>query len=115
MSGFQVPVTLDSANRRKDRSVSYRLSSMTEISNQDFAETDKRVGAHGWLTFTEGEKAPDEVMVPTALPSEGKSPSVRLRAVMHVWWVQQGSAGDSETFYRTKMEAIISQIKDKLV
>jgi hypothetical protein len=88
---------------------------MNEITNDDFAEMDKHVGSQGWLTYTEGAKAPDEVVVPDALPTEGKSPSVRLRAVMHVWWVQQGSVGDSETFYRTKMEAIISQIKDKLV
>lgn len=112
---FQVPVSFDSANRRKDRSVSFRASSLVEISNDDFAQMDKIVGELGWMTFTVGETPPEDVIVPDSLPIEGKSYSTRMRAVLFVWWQQLGSQGDFETFYRNKMEGIITQIKNKFV
>jgi len=36
----QIPVTLDAANRRKDRSASLRFSSTQELRTADFAELD---------------------------------------------------------------------------
>lgn len=43
-----------------------------------------------------------------------KTPSQRLRGAMYVWWEQGGKQGDWDTFYRAKMEDLISQVKEKL-
>jgi hypothetical protein len=45
----------------------------------------------------------------------GKSPSARLKAVLFVFWKQEGEPqNDFETFYRIKMESIIDAVKAKL-
>lgn len=44
-----------------------------------------------------------------------KSPSHRLRAVLYIWWQQNGSKDDFELFYRRWMERTIDQIKQKLL
>lgn len=46
---------------------------------------------------------------------DGKTPSQRLRAVIHVLWRQTGEPyGDFEIFYRNKMENFINEIKGGL-
>lgn len=46
---------------------------------------------------------------------DGKSPSQRLRAVLFIWFEQQGRPGeDFEVFYRMKMNMLIDKIKEKL-
>lgn len=42
-----------------------------------------------------------------------KSPGQRLRGVMYRWW-EQNKKGEFESFYRSKMESLIDQIKEKL-
>ena len=46
---------------------------------------------------------------------DGKSPSQRLRAVLFVYWKQQGEEGDFEVFYRQKMDNLINMVKEKLI
>jgi hypothetical protein len=57
-AAIQVPVTLDAANRRKDRSVSIRFSSTLEMGTADFAELDRLTRVfglkHGWAEFGRG-------------------------------------------------------------
>jgi hypothetical protein len=61
-AAIQIPVTLDSANRRKDRSVSLRFSSTLELGTADFAELDRLTPSTGWLLFSQNEF--DEADVP---------------------------------------------------
>ena len=68
----QIPVMLDAANRRKDRSASLRFSSTQELGTADFAELDRLTPSGGWLLF-----AQNELMRATYAPDDGKRPSQR--------------------------------------
>ena len=58
----------------------------------------------------------DDMEVPDVSPEfKGeKSPSQRLRAVLYLIWKQGGKKTDFELFYRTRMDRIITQLKEKL-
>lgn len=45
---------------------------------------------------------------------ETKTCSQRLRATLFVFWTQQGKPGEFQNFYESKLESIITQIKNKL-
>ena len=93
----QIPVMLDAANRRKDRSVSLRFSWTQELRTADFAELDpahtiKRMAPVRSERVDEGDIPPDDA------PDDGKRPSQRLRAVLFIWWRQ--NTDQSEPFQR---------------
>jgi hypothetical protein len=69
--------------------------------------------SQGWLLFSENELNEQDIPKEQAEVGE-KSPSARLRAVMHVYWEQQGRKGTFESFYRHNMERLIEQIKQNL-
>jgi hypothetical protein len=110
----QIPVTLDSANRRKDRSVSLRFSSTLELGTADFAELDRLTPSSGWLLFAQNEF--DEGDVPHEdAPDDGKRPSQRLRAVLFIWWRQNTDQSEPfQRFYESWMERRINSIKEEL-
>jgi hypothetical protein len=110
----QIPVTLDSANRRKDRSVSLRFSSTQELGTADFAELDRLTPSSGWLLFAQNEF--DEGDVPHEdAPDDGKRPSQRLRAVLFIWWHQNTDQSEPfQRFYERWMEKRINSIKEEL-
>lgn len=45
---------------------------------------------------------------------ETKSQSERCRAVLFVWWKQEGEPGTFADWYRTKMEHVIEGLKNNL-
>lgn len=112
MTTIQIPATLDAANRRKDRSVSLRLTSMQELSNQEFAVIDTLHGANGWMLFAP-EAFQEEDIPQESPPSSGKTPSQRLRAALFVLWEQTNPGNDFDTFYRQRMERIIEAVKQE--
>lgn len=71
----------------------------------------------GWMYFL---PAPDSEIKTENLPEiqleEGeKSPSQRLRSTLFVWWKKNKEGVlDFETFYRSQMDRIINQVKEKL-
>ena len=71
----------------------------------------------GWLVFLPGKKIlPEEVAsLPDLIEEDGgRSPAQRLRGVLYRMWEQKGKQGDFETYYRSKMEMVINQVKEKL-
>lgn len=70
----------------------------------------------GWFFFLDKPEAViDTAKLPDIQLEDGeKSPSQRLRAVLYIWWQQNGSKDDFELFYRRWMERTISQVKEKL-
>jgi hypothetical protein len=74
----------------------------------------------GWLNFLAGENeidAVDLLDLPKIKKSEEeqKSPSQKLRNVLHVLWEQKGRPTDtSEEYYRKHMEVITNQYKEML-
>lgn len=51
---------------------------------------------------------------PLTATQKNKSPSQRLRSVLHVYFSQQGYSIDFDDFYKTELEKIISHYKTKL-
>lgn len=43
-----------------------------------------------------------------------KSPSIRLRAVLYVYWEEKKVGGSFDSFYKKQMERFIQTIKEKL-
>jgi hypothetical protein len=110
----QIPVTLDSANRRKDRSVSLRFSSTLELGTADFAELDRLTPSSGWLLFSQNEFDEGDIP-PDDAPDDGKRPSQRLRACLFIWWRQNTDQSEPfQRFYERWMEKRITAIKDEL-
>jgi hypothetical protein len=110
----QIPVTLDSANRRKDRSVSLRFSSTLELGTADFAELDRLTPSTGWLLFAQNEFDEGDIPADEA-PDDGKRPSQRLRAVLFIDWQQNTDRSeDFNAYYRRNIEWMINRVKDRL-
>jgi len=110
-------VTLDRANRKKDKSVSLTFITQTEQSSEQFVEIDKMLGDSGVLYFkpsgnltTEEVKELDNVEV----ENEGKSKAQRLRGMLFVAWKQSQQHDTFQEFYSTYMERIIEHYKSKL-
>jgi len=72
-------------------------------------------GKFGWFVFAETE--PDRIEIPDEKPEfKGqKSQAQRLRACLYKLWEKKGKLMDFELFYRTKMDGIIEQIKNRLL
>lgn len=70
----------------------------------------------GWFTFSVRQiEATDLIDLPEIKRDEDeKSPAQRLRASIYMLWQQEGSTGDFETYYRSKMDKLINWIKEKL-
>lgn len=92
---IRVPVTLDSANRRKDRSVRLAATTNLEIDNADFAEMDLHVGTTGWLIYAQNELDLTDVPPEDAMAIERKSKGQRMRAV---WFLKHKRRGIEEPF-----------------
>ena len=73
-------------------------------------------GRMGYLIFSATPLNPELLDIPDISPDfKGeKSPSQRLRAVLYKLWEQQGASIDFAVFYRSKMDSIINQVKEKL-
>jgi hypothetical protein len=113
---IQLPVTMDTANRRRDRSVSLRFTTNLEVPTEAFAELDRHVNQSGWLLFK--ENAFDLIDVPKEdAPAEfQKKPSVRLRGVLYRVWEQTTDQTEDfdSVWYPRKMEQIIDRFKEFL-
>lgn len=69
----------------------------------------------GWLLFSPNEMKEADVPDEKADSMTGqKTQAQRLRGVIYRLWEQNGKSGDSETYYRSMMEKVIEQLKDKL-
>jgi len=110
-------VSFESANRKKDRSVSIRFTTDLEQSTEEFMEIDKMLNSRGILYYSDrGELTQEEIdtLDEVDIEMQGKSKSQRMRSVMFLLWKQQGEKGNFKDFYSEKMESIITKMKDKL-
>jgi hypothetical protein len=108
-------VTLDSATRRKDKSVSIRFTTDLEQTGNEFMDIDSLLNQRGILYFsTKGELTQAEIdaIDKTDIELEGKTLSQRLRNVLYVYAKQEGK--EFNQFYASEMERIIQHYKDKL-
>lgn len=112
--------TLDGVSRRKDRSITLRLTTAIEQTSEDLKVLDLMYQQHILVAlkpesspFMDAEiEALDSVDVD--LEDKSKTPSKRLRAVLYRLWEQTENDVDFKDFYKTRMEQLISMIKNKL-
>ena len=69
----------------------------------------------GWLLWSPNELKEVDVPDEHADAMTGqKTQAQRVRAVLFKLWEQNGKQGDFESYYRSKTEQIIDQLKEKL-
>ena len=89
-----------------------------ELDNDQFQGLFNMKGKAGKLIFAaeEYKLTKEDIEVPDIQKDfkEEKTPSVRLRAVLYLNWKQGKQDLDFEVYYRSKMDSIINQLKDKL-
>jgi len=117
---------LKNYNRRADRSVTFKLDSLLEMSSSDIKEIDEHIGDIGLLVLTDtptGNELDidiDEILknLPENDAIAYKSPSKRLRNVLYCYCRQalkkQPTKEEFTEFYKTEMEKIIEHYKGKL-
>ena len=123
MSNLLTQVTLDRANRKKDKSVSLTFVTQLEQSSEQFMEIDEKIGDSGLIFFkSSGNLTKEEIkeLDNTEIEVEGKTKSQRLRNVLHVYWNQNKEGMDEicfksfNNFYASEMEKLIEHYKGKL-
>jgi hypothetical protein len=118
MEKFQVPVTFDSANRRKDRSIRMSFSSMFEMNTEDYMEIDQQLQQSGWLVFA--TKAVNDIDIPDEDFDNdiSKSQSTQIRDVLWVLYkARGGKTEDKESwnlFYRKQMQVFKGRILEEV-
>jgi len=115
---FQVPVTFDTANRRKDRSIRMAFSSMFEMSTDDYMELDKQLGQSGWLVFSPQAVTDEDIPDEDIETDIAKSQSTQIRDVLWVYYKAKGYDGaDKEAwniFYRKQMQVFKARILEEV-
>lgn len=107
-----IPAGLVGVNDLKDRSSKLTFETR-ELTNSEFTALRDVRGSEGWLAFSLNEIQDKEI--PTDIAETGtKTPSQRLRAVLFVLWKQEKSLLDFDIWYKSKMEGIINQLKNKI-
>lgn len=116
MEKITLPVLFVKPVFKVDSSVSLVFETR-ELQGVDIAVLADYRMKEGWLLFAANEKDLQEAEVPNekADPMIGqKTQAQRLRGVVYRLWEQTGKKGDSETYYRSVMESLIEQLKEKL-
>lgn len=111
---IQVPVTLDGVNRKKDRSVSLRFTSLFEVSNEDFAIMDKFHQDSGHLLFKKNSFTQEDIPQEDVETDVAKSQSVQVRDALWILYKQRGNPTGDKTkwneFYRKQMQLFKTRI-----
>ena len=110
-------VEFESANRKKDKSISLRFTTSLEQTTEQFMEFDKLINSRGILYFSNrSDLTQIEIneIEDCEIELQGKTKSQRLRNVLYVLHKQEGAKENFTSYYSTKMEQIIEHYKDKL-
>jgi len=111
---FSVGATLEGVRALKEGGLSLSFHSQ-ELSKEEMVSVMQFYQAFGYLLFSPEQLNEEDIPKEKLSPDEEKSPSKRLRSILFILWKQQGGEGDFEAFYRKKMEAIMNQLKERLV
>lgn len=110
-----LPAILSGVASRKDKSYTLKFETR-ELRGQDAAMLLGYLQSEGYLLFS-----PNDDITEADVPDEKadsmtgqKTQAQRLRGVIYRLWEQKGKKGNSEEFYRSIMESLIDQLKEKL-
>jgi hypothetical protein len=113
---FQVPVTFDAANRKKDKSVSLRFTTNLELPTDEYMLLDRLIQHSGWLVYSDNEIQPSEVPDVSADEAYGKmSPSQETRWLLKKLYEQHPRDIEWPDWYRDRMHKINAQIREQLI
>jgi hypothetical protein len=119
MSLISIPATVQGIKTMGNRSLRITVDSQENLSDESLASVASLHEKYGWWCFAvEKTVEPEDVLKLPPLvsrPEDEKSPAVRLRNALYVWFEQQGKNEDFELFYRKHMDRIIASVKEKLV
>ena len=111
----QFAAIIDKIETMHDKSLKLKVITSRETTEQDKTTIFSFHQIEIWMALKMQELEPEDIKVrDERVEKASKSQSQRLRAVLYVWWEQKKSTTDFESFYRTHMERIIQQVKDKL-
>src|SRR5215208_520430 len=92
---FQLPVTFDAANRKKDKSVTLRFTTNLELSTEEYMVLDRLIQHSGWLVYADNEIQPSDVPDVPADEAFGKmTPSQETRWLLKKLWEQNSELLD---------------------
>ena len=111
-------VTFESANRKKDRSVSIRFTTDLEQSTDDFMEIDKMLNSRGILYYSDrGELTQEEIdtLDKSTIENVGLSQSQKIRRKIYVLYKKLGIEGQTDKeFYKLKTEKILEYLQKEI-
>lgn len=112
MKTLLVPAQLIRFSRKKDSSVSYTFESTVEISNADFALTDKYYQQTGFMAFKVNEFDDSDIPDTNADKRQGEiSPSTHLRNRLFAKHMNSGGAKDTfPEYYRKAIEGFATAV-----
>lgn len=110
---FTAAASVDGISPLKDGGMSVRFHTQ-ELGKDDKVNLMGYYQSFGYLMFAPQELTEEDIPDEPLEIYEDKTPSQRLRGVIYRLWEKNGSPGDSETYYRQKMEQITNQLKAKL-
>lgn len=115
---IQVPVTLDSANRRKDKSVKLSFTTMYEVSTEDYLTMDSYHQSAGHLLFKENEFQEEEIPQEDVEVDTEKSQSVQIRDALWVLYKIKGGESSNKQawnqFYRKQQQIYKARILEEV-
>ncbi len=113
---FQISGYIHSAKSQRNGAWRFEIDSQELIDAEMIKRFVDLKDKLGWFTFASRELGFEDIKdLPKLDPDDSeKKPSERLRAVLFVYYDQQGGKGDFNGWYRKKMEKYIQEIKEKL-
>jgi hypothetical protein len=112
---FQIPVTFDSANRRRDKSVRLAFTTNLEIPTDEYMIMDGLIQNTGWLVWSSNELQPSDIPDVPADEAFGKfTPSQETRWLLKKLYEQHPQDVEWADYYRSRMAAINNELKARL-
>lgn len=112
MKAITCPVIITSASTRADGSLGLRLAT-PELKPDEKTAFFELLNVNLKMLLQPNDAEPAELKDIKG-EFDTKTPSMRLRATLFVWWKQQQEPGEFEEFYRRNMEKLIEYVKGKL-
>ena len=115
---FQIPGTVSKVTAKANRGLRIQFDTQENLGDEQLATSMSLVDKYVWGCFMPDTQIDiAEIIDLPDLPvrEDGqKSPSQRQRAVLFVYWKQQGAKGDFEVFYNKSINDYIDNVKEKL-
>lgn len=109
-----LPAILSGISSRKDRGYNLKFETR-ELRGSEASLLLEQAHNEGWLLFSPNELKDTDVPDEKADAMTGqKTQAQRLRGTIYRLWEQKGKKGNFEEYYRSVMESLIDNLKEKL-